>query len=363
MATEIVPERDNFFEEQNAVRQPAPDHNSVVSKSNEIIEALAKFELSELRLLSFCIAHYDPRPSAQETQKGRRIIARVDDLKEIYAMSTNDAYAIVKQKIKAINQKPYEYVDQETGDQICNFWFTGFRYSTRKGEFIFGINPDMEPHLLGLAGNFTRWRLGNVYQFKSANTWKLYENLAQWRTAGRWSVSLEELRHRLGVGGLYPKWAIFNRDVISKAKKEINDVSDLQIEYTQEKRGKKVVGLTFHIDKKIDPEIINIAPTEEQLYKALLKYGTSAKTALDYAKKIVKAGKTDEILAKLPRWSDDAKKKKIPAAKYILGSIKQLHTDCKCGNLPKRKFLKNQLNNKTDLIQSKKKRFIASLIT
>ena len=37
------------------------DHNAVVAKNNNLVGELAKFELSELRLIAFCLAHLDSR--------------------------------------------------------------------------------------------------------------------------------------------------------------------------------------------------------------------------------------------------------------------------------------------------------------
>jgi hypothetical protein len=202
-------------------------------------------------------------------------------------------------------------------------WFTGFKYFKKTGKFTFSISPEMQPYLLELKGAFTQYRLVDVYQFRSANTWKLYENLAQWRNAGRWAVDLDQLRYKLGVAGKYPDWYVFNREVITPAVKEINSLSDLQVEYHQEKQGRRIVGLVFLIDKKIaDEEVINLEPPEAELHKLLLSLGINAKTAQDYARNIVTRGKAEIIIAKLPAIAERAKKSGSPIPKYILGAIK-----------------------------------------
>jgi len=292
-----------------------PDHNSLVVKDNVLIPQLAKFELSELRFLAYCLAHYN----SKET-KNRQITARVADLCEFFPMHESSAYRVIKQAILSLGKKPAEFSIGKT--LYLYHWFSGLRYQTDTGEFTFCISPEMEPYLLGLAGNFTQWRLGNVYQFKAASTWKLYENLAQWKNTGRWAVGLDDLRLRLGVAGKYPIWNLFNQRLISPAIEEINALSDLRVEYSQEKRGRRIVGLVFLIDKNIeDPEVITQEPLEDELCKLLLDHGITAKTAQDYAKKIVALGKTETIIAKLPGISERAKKKENSQA-YILGAIK-----------------------------------------
>lgn len=297
-----------------AEKNTPPDHSALVVKDNVLIPQLAKLELSELRFLAYCLAHYNSKAA-----KNRRITARVADLCEFFPMHESSAYRVIRQVILSLSKKPAEF--QIGKKQYLYHWFSGLVYETDTGEFTFCISPEMEPFLLGLAGNFTQWRLGDVYQFKAASTWKLYENLAQWKNTGRWVVGLDELRLRLGVAGNYPDWYVFNRDVISKAVEEINALSDLRVEYNQEKRGRRVTGLFFLIDKKVDPEVINQDPPEDDLCKLLLDQGINAKTAQDYAKKIKDSGKADTIIAKMPRIAARAQKHKGPVAKYILGAI------------------------------------------
>lgn len=293
------------------------DHKSIVAKDNSLVGLLAKFELSELRLIAFCLAHYDSR-----TNNNREIEARVDDLKEIFSMTTKDAYSIVRRAVIGINKKPYEHFD-EYDSWVCDFWFTQFKYKIKQGLFTFKISPEMLPHLLTLKNSFTQYRLADVYQFKRASTWKLYENLAQWRNAKRWAVELDELRSRLGVAGKYPDWYPFSRELIKPSITEINKYSDLHVEYHQEKRGRRVVGLVFQIEpKKEDDGTIDLEPPEDELNRLLLDAGINVKTAAEYAKKINREGKAVQILAKLPGMIERAKQHQTPTAKYLLGAIR-----------------------------------------
>lgn len=308
------------------MEENTPDRalDAVVAKSNAVIGALARFDLSELRFLMFCLSRLDSKGATN-----RLIRARVADLCASFPlMDKKSAYGIIKQSLMAVWKKPLEI--QEGRKMQLHAWLSGMEYED--GEFAFFVSPEMEPYLLGLSKTFTQYRLKAVAQFRSANTWKLYENLVQWRTAGRWAVGLDELRVRLGVAGKYPSWYVFDRDVIAKAVAEINSVSDLRVEYHKERRGRKVCGLVFMIDKKVeDEDTITLERPADSLEKHLLDLGINAKTAADYAAKVAFYGKTDTILAKLPRIAERAEKCPEGKRKYILGSIKnelqQLRTE------------------------------------
>ena len=294
--------------------QKTPDLDSVVVKHNRILPSLGKLELSELRLLAFCLAHID-----DSTPEKHHITARVDDLKRIFQMETDTAYETVRKAFMSIAQKPLEFEDEHETKHL-RLWFSGFSYRKGSGEFGFTMTQEVLPYLLALKGSFTLYRLADVYQFSSALTWKLYENLARWRTAGKWSVDLDELRLLLGVAGKYPLWSDFKKRLITSTIEQINAKSDLMVVYEPIKRGRRIVGIAFSI-KTFDKA--NEVPPQSPvtaLCNLLRNAGVSAKTALSYAERIDSKGLTETITAKLPGIIGRATGKPNPGG-YIVGSL------------------------------------------
>lgn len=294
-----------------------PDHNSVIAKKNELIGQFSRYTLSEFRLIAYCLSHYDSRKA-----ENRIIEASVDELKSVFNMTTKDAYAVVRQAVKSVNRKPFE-LETDTTDEEW-YIFTGFKYFKREGRFEFRISPDAQPFLLelGVNGNFTRYRLGDVYQFKSASAWKLYELLKRWLSARSWEVEIEELRSLLGVAGKYPRWNNFKQRLIDPAIEEINETSDIKVDYTNIKRGRSVVGIAFQIHpaKPGESDVIDIKTDKDKLYSALIEIGVNAKTAGQYATAAERKDKTDIILNKLPTMAKRSKGGSVQ--KYVLGAIK-----------------------------------------
>lgn len=298
-----------------------PTHDAVVAKSNSLIPKMAKFDLSELRLIAYCIAHYDSR-----APENRVFRARVDDLTKLFPMDKKCAYAVVRKTMNGINKKPLEF-KREDGGECCWYWFSGFVYFPNKGEFEFHITPEIQPYLLELKGTFTQYRLKDVYQFKAASTWKMYELLKRWETAREWAVSLDELRLLLGVAGKYPIWKDFNGWVIAPATKEINETSDLSVSYEKEKRGRSVIGVVFFIDDKQPEDVITIEHPKQAVYRLLLDCSVNVTTAATYADKIESYGKTPLMVDLIPkikeRWEKTHKKNNVPLQKYLVGAIKK----------------------------------------
>ena len=293
-----------------------PDHNSVVAKANEIIEKMARFDLSELRLIAYCIAHYDSRNPENRTFK-----AYVKDLAELFPMDEKSAYAVVQKTMDGISQKPLK-VKEGKRLRTCQ-WFSAFDYIEGEGSFEFHIGPEARPYLLGLKDTFTRYRLGDVYQFRSAITWKLYERLKQWEAKGRWNVELDALREDLGVGGKYPRWDSLSQWVVEPATKEINELSDLSVSYEKERRGRKISALTFIIKSKPPEGTIDVETPEKGLFQALLGCGLPEIKAVQFAQDAEARGKARHLLERLPsvraRWQERGKG---PLQAYVVGFMK-----------------------------------------
>lgn len=292
------------------------DFNSVVAKSNELIPQIAKFELSELRLIAYCVAHYDSRKPGNKS-----FIARIDDLTKLFPMDKKSAYAVIRKVMIGLGKKPLEVMVKKK--KRYRNWFEGFDYEDGSGEFEFFIQKDVAPYLLQLEGCFTRFRLKDVYQFKAASTWKLYENLKRWEAAGKWPVKLDELRLLLGIAGKYARWDAF-KAYIKKAITELNEVSDIKVSFLQKKRGRSVVGLEFHISEKQPDEndIIDVKTDEIKLRDELIKVGLSSTTATKLARKAAEAEKVERISNKLPKMVENAKAAHATVAKYVTGAVK-----------------------------------------
>lgn len=292
-----------------------PDHYSIVAKDNSMIEHLAGFKLAELRLIAYCLAHYDTTKP-----ENRVFFARVSDLVELFPINEKSAYRVVEEAMEGINKKPLKF--KEGRKKHFWNWFSGFIYDEGSGEFEFRITPEIQPYLLNLAGSFTKYRLGAVYQFKSAHTWKLYENLKKEAFKDQWSIGLDELKLLLGIAGKYSRFGNFEARIISPAVSEINENSDLEVSYKKRKKGRSVVGVVFQIQEKPPEDTINVETSRQKLRKMLAVEGIADKTIDDYIEKAEKRGKIERCVEQLPKIAARWTKEKGPKKRYLLGSLR-----------------------------------------
>ena len=90
-------------------------------------------------------------------------------------------------------------------------------------------------------------------------------------------IPLETFRELLGIEkDEYPAFSIFNRAVIKPAIKEINDLTDYQVEVEQKRMGRLVAELKFritrvkqlHVQESLFPDIENLPPIAVELVQA-----------------------------------------------------------------------------------------------
>lgn len=293
-----------------------PTLNSSVAKSNDLVPVMGRYDLQELRLIAYCIAHYDSRKP-----DNRKFTANVSDLASIFSMDEDSAYSVVKRVVTAMS-KPFAF-KMTDGREKYIWWFQEFEYIPNNGEVEFMLNTSITPYILELKERFSVYQLGDVHKFKAASTWHLFENLNRWKNAGGWHVTLKELRIMLGADGKYPRFDSFRQRLIDPAVEEINEKSSLNVEYIKETAGKTVVALRFFIDSKQHDYVITIESQKNRLLRLLLGCGIRNHAAENIIEQIVGAGREAHFIKKLPemqkRWS--AEKGSMP--RYVAGAVKR----------------------------------------
>lgn len=301
-----------------------PDHNAIVAKDHNIVDKMANFRLSELRLIAFCLSHYD-----SSKPDNRIFTATVEELTSIFpSMDEKKAYEIVRDAMLEINKKPLEFREGKK----CHFWnwFTGFTYTKGEGHFEFRITPELQPYLLNLKGRFTEYRLRDVYQFTSASTWKLYEHLKKrWAHKKTWSVKLDDLKIELGIPGKYHRWQDFKKRVIDPAIKQINKTSDILVSYEKEKRTRHVIGVVFFVTDKPPESVIDVESDIDRfnaLIQTMLRANIGKTQAQNFAEDATRFGQVAEMITLANALYDSYGKLKVkpcPLPKYMMGALRE----------------------------------------
>ena len=128
----------------------------------------------------------------------------------------------------------------------------------------------LKPAFFDIARNgYVRYQLKNIISLKSLYSVRLYPKLKD-RPFG-WTVSVAELREMLGAtASSYDVFKDFNKHVLQKAVKEINEITDITVTTENIRKGRSVESIRFkvtekspHVISKEDVELFNDAEEVE----------------------------------------------------------------------------------------------------
>lgn len=278
--------------------------NSIVKKgdnykkSNFLITSKYKSSILENKILSIALANAD---DIHEESEGLVYEIAVSDLKRkmnisksygsFYDKLDDAAKSMTGRTIGTSNKKnrTFDYISVVT------------RATSKDGIFRIIFNPALKENIIDIKDKFTVLKLSTMLSFKSSYSLRLYELLKDELQEIKWqqdreaissgkkntyrqenlfkyetSIGLAELKLEMGVVNaeldkvkrvlqgknpdyekavasspeqIFKSWSDFRRRVLEKATEEINEKTDLHVDFEADKagRGGKVVGVTFII--------------------------------------------------------------------------------------------------------------------
>jgi len=116
------------------------------------------------------------------------------------------------------------------------------------GLFIIEWNPKFLPHILDLKEKYITTDLTITAKFKSSFSWTLYDYLKAHYGYWHKPISKDALMRLFGVEDkkTYKNTAQFKRGVLDVAIKEINQYTELQVNYKEMKTGRAITGFDFY---------------------------------------------------------------------------------------------------------------------
>ena len=129
-------------------------------------------------------------------------------------------------------------------------------------------NHKLKAAFFDIAKNgYVRYQLKNIISLKSQYSVRLYPKLKD-KPFG-WQISVPELREMLGAtASSYDNFKDFNKHVLQKAVKEINDITDITVTTQNVRKGRSVVAIKFKVEEKrqvlLDKEQAALFAEEEE---------------------------------------------------------------------------------------------------
>lgn len=231
--------------------------DNIIVKKNDFLKFGYTLSLMEQRLLLACIAQVDSRISLD---MNKQFEISVQEIKDLFAPdSKKHLYRDLKEACDRLFERR---IVARTSNKITKLrWVWKVEYEDNTAIIKINFSPDVIPYLSDITERFTKYKLGDVKDFKCVHSLRLYELFAQFQSTGTRELYIDELRQLLDIGDKYLIFSELKRSVIDKAINEINKYSNLSVSYGERKRGRKIIALQFNFttkNKHISPEIINV---------------------------------------------------------------------------------------------------------
>lgn len=254
-----------------------------VSKDNALISASYRLSLTEMQIILYGIGLSNP------VQPTFPLNYRIDisRFSKMFNRNHSEIYKEIKEAVvKRFWERDFSYVN-EKGKTIVLRWLTKMVYEDKTGYIEIKFSEDIQPYLCDLQGTFTAYYIDQIVRFKSIYSVRLYENALmvlnkKETNKEKFCILVSDIKKQLDLNDKYDRFCDFKYRVLEKAKKEINQFSDLIFDYKIIKLGRSPYQIEFTVSKKQD--IVNI---ENPLNKNKI-----STMAFERAKKIVIESRT-----------------------------------------------------------------------
>ena len=233
-------------------------NNLSVIKSNRVIEAKYHLGARAQKFILFMASMINPLDD-----DFRYLKVKIKDIEPIFNTDQKkwgSIYQVVKDIILSLNNHPLR-ITQADGSYLIVNWISSAEIRQGSGLVEFEFSEKLRPYLLQLRSHFTKYKLQNILQLKSAFSIRLYELLKARQFIGKADYDLDELKGILGLEDKYSVYYDFKRRVLLPAQKELKAYSDICFEFEEKRQGRKVKFLTFHIQENV--EVVEKMETSE----------------------------------------------------------------------------------------------------
>lgn len=221
---------------------------TIVVKSNKLIEASYRLDLIEQRIILYAIVE------ARETQKGLTedfVTIEAKRFAQAFNMDESNVYGQLKEAMKTLFNRfiVSHDIHPESGKERTSMirWISTASYIDGAGAVQLRFATDMLPYITRLETEFTSYRLEKIGRMSSVHAVRLYELLVQYLSIGKREIEIVWLKETLGIADAYSRIESLKRSVIEPALAQINEHSDIRVSYTQRKTGRTVSHLIFAI--------------------------------------------------------------------------------------------------------------------
>lgn len=225
------------------------DNDSVVIKANELIQNFKyKLSKSEMRIVNLIISNIDSPLYDEEFNMMKFSIQDFYNMLGWENVGGKD-YERLKNMLKKLSNSSSDYIQIGEKETIVRWIEKPYIYKN-KGIVELKIDEDLKPFLLK-ANGVMKAKLKYYFIMDSKYSMRLYELMKSWDGCKEKKFEIDELREQIDAEQKsYENFGKFHQGVLKPSVEEINEITDIELQYEIIKEGRKVTHIVFKINKK-----------------------------------------------------------------------------------------------------------------
>jgi plasmid replication initiation protein len=191
------------------------------------------------KLVLFAIGKVDPKkPLPKEMKISAHEFASALDIPQ------NHAYGHLQDALNKLWESEVEWDEKD--------WKVRSRWIQERGEKLKGEgaislvwSDKVHSGLVNIRNGFKSYQLRNIAKLDTSHAIRLYEILIRYKDTGWRVLPIDELKAMLGIPDKYPLMNDFKRYVVEPTLKQLNAKTNMKVEYSVQKNGRKITHLMF----------------------------------------------------------------------------------------------------------------------
>ncbi|KAB8126052.1 replication initiation protein [Acinetobacter pittii] len=225
----------------------------LVVKDNALINASYNLDLVEQRLILLAIV--EARDSGRGINANDPLEVHAESYVNQFNVARQTAYQALKDACKDLFVRQFSYQEinkRGNVENVLSRWVSEIRYIDDEATVKLIFAPAIVPLITRLEEQFTKYELQQISNLSSAYAVRLYELLIAWRSTGQTPIiELAEFRQKIGVlDDEYTRMGNFKDRVLNLAIAQINEHTDIKVQYQQHKKGRNIYGFSFTFKQK-----------------------------------------------------------------------------------------------------------------
>lgn len=233
------------------------DKDLKLKQSNNLILATHRMNIQQMRLFFYACSQY---------QGDLDIEVSIDDINRILAYQGGNQREIIKNAIPTLMQSALVHIEDENGER----WSIAITDSYIKNDnktVKFTFNKTVQKELEELRG-YTWLYLSNLTGMSSTYAVRTYEffamRLGSQNKKDTFDFDLNKLRIYLDCTNKLEDFRNFERTVLKKAEKEINEKTNIKMSYKKIKTGRSITNIKFTFSWKNKTDVIDVKTKVQQ---------------------------------------------------------------------------------------------------